>query len=100
MILTTVVSVAVTILPLFASDFPSSDKRTYFKILQEWPMKMDTLIEQLRLEISKESVTGRVSAKHFIKKATQLKIYDVIVLREMVKTVDLNLGSESDYAVP
>jgi hypothetical protein len=48
LILTTVVTAALIILPVFAADYPLPDKRTYFRILQEWPVKVDLLIEQLR----------------------------------------------------
>ena len=64
------VTVALIILPVFAADYPLPDKRTFFRILQEWPLKVDTLVEQLRTLIAKNSVTGRVPAKQFVKTAS------------------------------
>jgi|LauGreDrversion4_2_1035121.scaffolds.fasta_scaffold635228_1 hypothetical protein len=45
LILITVVTVALVVLPLFACDYPMQDKTRLFKILQDWPMKVDILVE-------------------------------------------------------
>jgi hypothetical protein len=41
LILVTVVSVALIVLPIFASDYPSTDRTAYLKILVSWPKKLD-----------------------------------------------------------
>ena len=77
LVLTTIVSVPLIALPLFATDFPSPDKRGFFKIMQEWPMRVEPLVESIRLAIAENSVTGRVPASQFSIVASRINLYDV-----------------------
>ncbi len=51
LILVTLVSVALVVLPLFASDYPIKDKTEYLRILAEWPLLVEPLVDYLRIEI-------------------------------------------------
>ena len=89
LILVTVVSVALVVLPIFAADFPSTDRLNIIRILVEWPKKADKLCEKLRLDIQQDSITGRVHANQFIAKATALGIYDTWVLRQLSRKIEV-----------
>ena len=78
LVLVTVVSVALVVLPILASDYPSSDRTEYLKILVSWPKKLNSLVDILRKDIQQDSITGRVHATQFIAKSTALSLYDVV----------------------
>ena len=62
----TLVSVALVVLPLFASDYPMKDKAEYLRILKQWPPLVEPVVDLLIKELSEKSVTGRVHVKQFI----------------------------------
>ena len=66
LIVVTLVSVALVVLPLFASDYPLKDKTEYLRILTQWPPLVEPIVDMLIKEISEKSVTGRVHVKQFI----------------------------------
>ena len=49
-ILTIFVNIALILLPLYASDYPSIDKRGYFKLLVQWAKRTQSVVEHYMTE--------------------------------------------------
>ena len=45
-ILSIFVNISLTLLPLYASDFPLQDRRKYYKLLMQWTRRSPKVVEQ------------------------------------------------------
>ncbi len=44
------VNISLTLLPLYASDYPPSDRRNYYKLLMQWTKRAPAVIEHFLFE--------------------------------------------------
>merc|ERR1712083_60403 len=84
------VNLALVLLPLYAVDYPSVDKRDYMKLLIQWSKRCNQVISHYISEFkggdfSNQSMSGRISAIQFIEKAQELQIFNVLQIREVAK---------------
>ena len=88
-ILTIFVNIALILLPLYASDYPSIDKRGYFKLLVQWAKRTQSVVDHYMTEFKGgqfvTSVTGPITVLDFIQKSKQLEIFNVLQIREVAK---------------
>ena len=81
-ILNILVNVALTLLPLYASDYPRKDKRNYYSLLIRWARRSQAVIDHYVNEFTGEgNVTGRISVRHFIDTARKIDIFNVLEIR-------------------
>jgi hypothetical protein len=90
------VNTALVLLPLYASDIPTTDKGLYFRLLVEWQKRCPRVIDYYMSEFKggsrSQNVTGRISVHQFIKKAKEMEIFEVMMVREVAKrTVHIEL---------
>lgn len=87
------VNLALVLIPLYASDFPSNDKRAYYKLLLQWTKRSQAVTENLLSEFKggpgSKNLSGRISMQTFIDSAKRLEIYDVLQVREMAKVTQV-----------
>jgi hypothetical protein len=86
-IVSTIANVSLILLPLYASDFPSGDKRHYFKLLVDWHHRCPLVIEHLVNELIEDKT--QLSATEFIAKAQKLDMFEVLMLREVAKNTEM-----------
>lgn len=88
-IVQTFVNVSLILLPLYASDFPSSDKRAYFRLLVEWHKRSPRVAESLLTEFTGFSKAlnplGHCSIQDFIDKSRRADIFEIMMIRQMAK---------------
>ena len=92
-IVSIMVNIALILIPLYASDFPSSDKRTYYKLLLQWTKRSQAVIDNLLSEFKggpgSKNMSGRISMQNFIDTAKRLNLYDVLSVRELAKVTQV-----------
>ena len=96
--MTTFVNIALILLPLYASDFPSDNKCNYFRLLVEWHKRSKRVVEHFVSEITGRELNplGRVSIKDFIERTQRLDIFEVMMIRQVTKsTVMVELPRDS-----
>ena len=76
-------------MPLYASDYPSIDKRGYFKLLVQWAKRTQAVVEHYMTEFRGSSfnsnLNGPITVLEFIKRTRQLEIFNVLQIREIAK---------------
>ena len=62
-----IVNVSLTLLPLYASDFPSEDKRSFVKTLIQWFQRknscVEALIKNLRIKGTGQAMTNQAMSR-------------------------------------
>ena len=79
--MTIFVNISLTLLPIYASDYPRKDKRNYFSLLIKWSRRSNTVIDHYVKEFVGDGITGRISVRNFIETAKKLDIFNVLEIR-------------------
>ena len=74
-------NIALTLLPIYASDYPRKDKRNYFSLLIKWSRRSNAVIDHYMKEFTGESISGQISVRDFIETAKRLDIFNVLEIR-------------------
>lgn len=98
-IISTFTNLALVLLPLYASNFPNSDKRQYIILLVEWQKRCSRVIEHFVSEFKggiRSKITNSISVEQFINKAKELDIFEILMIREVAKnTLMIDLPRET-----
>ena len=75
------VNISLTLLPIFASDFPPEDRRQFYLFLMQWfkiaPKVIDHYVDLFG--------DGPITMRNFISKCEEHNIFDVLSIREVAK---------------
>jgi hypothetical protein len=78
---------SLTLLPLYASDFPGKDKKNYYGLLIKWARRNQLVIDHyIQAFTGSVNITGRISVRQFIETAKKLDIYNVLEIRQVANT--------------
>ena len=80
-ILSIFVNISLTLLPIYASDFPPEDRRKFYKFLMQWTKRTPIVIDHY-LALFKG---GPITMRDFIESCERHKVFDVLSIREVAK---------------
>mmetsp|Transcript_30591 Transcript_30591/g.37736 ORF Transcript_30591/g.37736 Transcript_30591/m.37736 type:complete len:158 (+) Transcript_30591:610-1083(+) len=81
-ILSIFVNISLTLLPIYASDYPLEDRRKFYKLLMQWTRRTPIVIDHY-LSLFKNG--GPVTMKAFIEGSAQYDVFNVLAIREVAK---------------
>ena len=86
-IITIFVNLSLVLLPLYGTDFPTKDRRSYYRLVIQWYKKtgdvIDTIIRDFKS--GKEGASGRITMRQFVDQCHTHDIFNVIKIREIAK---------------
>ena len=88
-ILSIFVNLALVLLPLYASDYPFTDKKNYNRLLVQWTKRSQSVIDHY-ISMFKggeelAAATGRISMRQFIDSCKKHDIFNVLQIRDAAK---------------
>ena len=91
-ILSIFVNISLKLLPVYASDFPPQDKRSYFKFLVQWARRSQAVIDHFICKFKQnENATNsksRISMRRFVEACKEQDIFNVLSIREVAKSTN------------
>ena len=80
-ILSIFVNISLTLLPIYASDFPPEDRRKFYKFLMQWTKRTPIVIDHY-LALFKG---GPITMKEFITACEKHDVFNVLEIRKVAK---------------
>ena len=92
-IVSIIVNVSLTLLPLYASDVDQENRRTFVRTLIQWHQRSEscvqTLIQQIKAKaMMRETYSGQsslITVRQLVDAAKSLDLFNVVMIRELAK---------------